>query len=861
MKMKKFLLFGACLASSVSYAETISKIEFVGCKRVEPETIESYLPIQVGDEYDQDLVNEALKSLNATGFFKEVKIEEKGSTLVVTVQEYPIINKISFEGNSKLSDRDIYNSVKLKSREVLSPAKVKEIQQGLLEAYRKMGRYSATVNPKIINLDNNRVNLVFEISEGTEAKIGRITFIGNDNFSANELRDIIYSKVNRWYRFFVTDDVYDSERLQEDKVALAKFYRENGYAKAKITSAVAELSSDKKEFYLTFVIDEGDVYQIGDVKIKSGIPKLSEKDFDDDFYCKKGKVYNATLLEADTGLIIRQAGLKGFSSVVVDPVTNINAKTKTVDIMFNITEGPKMYISKIIIKGNTRTRDAVIRREIVVEEGDAYNQALVGMSEEKIRGLGFFKYVNISVVPDQNSPDKCIMEVEVEENSTGEIQVSGSYSTGDGFGLDLTYSERNFLGTGKGLNVYLGSGKTRTGRSWYTDSNGNEQKIHRKEKFRFLNNINVSVSDPHLFDKDMEGSLSAFKYTTSKWDSFTTREIGGSFGLSYDLSSHFTQGWEYSFSDRKFDDLSPGASPFIKYQVLKKEGDSIHAQKTEDNTLSSLKHTISYNTRFLTGLKGALNTGLSTTFAGIGGNARHLKNEVFGSYVFPIQRKTHLKLALSAGLLSKVGGENPHMADTFSKGLDSFRGFDDCGVGPVYETTRVLTDINPLTGKITHKNAMYREYAGAKKYWKGTMEYVFPIGLPEELQFRGFVFSDFGTLWNPSYSKKNKYMKTYAVGSTTGQKVVSVYGEDVVLKAFGAKSLNEIKNEQISTFSYDPTVLRHRILDTKKTRVSIGCGISFITPFGPMKFTYAFPVRKEKFDEPYRFLISFSTSF
>lgn len=844
MKINKILLtipFGVAIISA-AFAENVSKIEYVGCKRIEPETISSYLPIQEGDEIDDNSINEALKSLNNTGFFEEVHMDIKGTTLVVTVKECPMINKISFEGNSKLADRDIEKAIQIKSRETLSPAKIKEIQQGLLEAYRKMGRYNASVNPKVIKLDNNRVNLVFEINEGDSAGIERIVFIGNKTVSSSELRDVVYSKVKRWYRFFVTDDIYDQERLQEDKVAIARYYHDNGYANARIISGVAELSSNKKGFVLTFAIDEGEQYKFGDVKVKSSISKLSDKDLSDDFYCKKGEKFSSTLLEVDNATIAKNAGKKGFSAVKVEPKIEKDDKNKTVNVVFNVTEGEKIYISKIVIKGNTRTRDHVIRREIAIEEGDAYNQALINMAEGNLRSLGFFKVVNVETIPDPNAPDKCIVQVNVEETPTGEAMVAASYSTQDSLGLDLTYNERNFFGTGKTLSVFLGSSKSRTGKSYVTDDQGKERKVSRKSKFRFLNSVTVTATDPHFMDKDLEGSISAHRYQSSKWDCFTTKELGASLGLSYNLSQKWTQSWDYSASSRKFEDVSNDASPLIKYQVMKKDSSApggVSDARGAKCGLSAIKHTISYGTQFLTGLKGSFRTGLSTSFAGLGGDARHMKNDLFSNYVMPISRKTTLKLGVSCGLLTKVGSKTPNIIDSYSMGLDSFRGFDDCGFGPFAETIRQSYDSKG-------KRHTYRcqDYIGAKKYWKGTAELSFPIGLPEELQFRGFVFSDIGTLWDaPEKGKKFLVDQNKTVEQT---------------------DKNKTKVENITCeFDKDPrnAVISHKILDSKKVRASIGLGISFVTPFGPMKFTYAMPIRKEKYDEPFRFLIGFTTTF
>lgn len=830
MKINKLLIISLlCLCFSFdSFAGIVSKIEYIGNKRIEQETMETYFPIQVGDECDEDSINEALKALNKTGFFEDVKIEMKGSVLKVTIKEFPIINKVSFEGNSKLSDKDIKKAIKLNSRETLSPSKIKEIQQGLLETYRKMGRYNAIVNPKVIKLSDNRVNLVFEINEGASAGIGRIVFIGNDKVSSSDLREIIYSKVKRWYRFFVTDDIYDADRMNEDRQAIVKYYHENGYANARVISGVAELSSDKKEFVLTFTIDEGSLYSFDKVSVKSQISRISDKDLSKDLYCRNGEKYNESLLELDVTNISKKIGKMGFSAIQVSPQVVKNFANKTVNVVYNITEGERVYISKIIITGNTKTRDNIIRREILLEEGDAYNQAFVTMAENRLRDLGFFQKVDIQTIPDPNSPDKCVLQVSVEETPTAEAMVAASYSTNDGIGIDLTYNEKNFFGTGKSLSVFLGSSRAKSGKSREVGADGKVTKVSRKDKFKFLNNVQVAVSDPHIFDKDMEGSISGYRYSSSKFDGFDIKELGGALGLSYSLSSNFYQSWEYTAAKRKFDDVSDYASPIIQYQTMKDlSSKGLDYAKESKCGLSSLKHTIGYGTRFLRGLKGRMNLSLSTTAAGIGGDAKHLKNEISGSYVVPVSRKSALTVALSAGLLSKLGGKDPHIVDSFELGLESFRGFEYAGFGPFSSTVR----------EINGKNVARRDFIGAKKYWKGTVEYAFPMGLPEELQFRGFVFSDFGTLWDAP--NKGKFL------TKTGGTPIDIAGT---------------QHDAVSC-DFDSKVKGHKVLDNRKIRTSVGLGISFVTPFGPLKLTYAVPVKKEKYDEQYRFLIGFSTTF
>lgn len=804
MKISKILLL-VPLCLNVN-ALNITRIDTTGNTRIEKETIESYLPIQVGDECDQDSINEALKALNKTGFFESIDIKIKGSVLQINVKEYPIINKISFEGNSKLSDSDIKKAIKLKSNEILSPAKIREVQQGLLATYRTMGRYNASVNPKIIKLNDNRVNLVFEIKEGNSAGIGRIIFVGNNNISSSELNDVIYSKVKRWYRFFVTDDIYDADRMQEDCQAIEKYYRDNGYANARVISNVAELSSDKKEFVLTFTIDEGSLSTFGNLSVKSHIKQVSDKGLSNDLYCKTGERFNESLLQFDSANIAKLISKRGISAIQVTPQLIKNPVKNTVDVIFNIEEGEKVYISKIIIKGNTKTRDYVIRREIILEEGDAYNKSFVDMTENKLRDLGFFQKVDIQALPDPNSPDKCILQVEVEETPTAEAMAAASYSTTDGIGIDLTYNEKNFFGTGKALSVFLGSSKSKVGKSREIGPDGRTHKVSRKERFRFLNNVQVAVSDPHIFGKDMEGSVAAHRYVSSSFDGFDVKELGGSLGLSYSLSSKLYQSWEYLAAKRKFDDVADNVSPIIRHQTM-----TDNYSKEGKCGISSLKHTIGFRENFYRGLKGRFDASLSTTVAGLGGNARHLKNEILTSYTMPVFRKSSLSLSLSAGLLSKLGGKQPHIVDSFQLGLESFRGFEYAGFGPFSETSY-------------RGNKKRRDFIGATKYWKGTIEYTFPLGLPEELMFRGFAFSDFGTLWD---------------APDKGKGYINPNG----------------------TCTFDPNVTGHKILDNKKIRASVGFGISFVTPFGPLKLTYAIPVKKEKYDEQYRFLIGFSTTF
>ncbi|MDR0552648.1 MAG: outer membrane protein assembly factor BamA [Holosporales bacterium] len=817
-------------AAKVDSTIVISDIRYVGQQRIDKETIAMYMPVKVGEECDSYTINESLKLLNKTGFFEKVDIHFEGRVLVVTVKEYPVIEKISFEGNSKINTRALKEAIKLKPNEVLSPAKIKDFQNALLENYRKLGRYNTSVNPKIINLSNGRVNLVFEIRENKTARIKRIDFIGNKKFSSRELRNVLLSKSKKWYRFFVNDDIYDSDRLVMDKRALDAFYKENGYADFKILSSVVELSANKKSFIITFTIDEGEVYKISDVGAMSLIPKIKDKDISSDLYVKKGAVYNQTYVNEDIRMIIRKATEKGFAAVSVRPMIQKDASKHTLSIMYNLAEGEKIYISKIAIKGNKRTRENVIRREVAVHEGDCLNEALVALTERNLSELGFFKRVSVSPERDPGSPNKCVVNIEVEEQSTGEAMASFSYSTATGFGIDLSYNERNFIGTGKVVSLYVGSGRARTGVGYTIDEAGNSKKMDRKSTFKFANNVSLRLAEPHLFDHDIEGSIAGFRHYLSRFYDFSATEYGGGVGASYSLTDKIQQNWEYTLARRKFNDISKTSSPIIRYQVVKRTKDNLPDGDIPGKSDTSLiKHSIGYSRFFLKGMKSYLKTSLNTTFAGLGGDAKYFSNELSGAYVISILRKTTLKFAVTGGVMNKIGsGDNPLVIDSFNKGLDSFRGFDDCGLGP----RAVTTYLNPtLLSPNLLSTGVYKTscYIGGKKFWRGTAELKFPLGFPEELQFRGFVFVDFGTVWDAP-EKGEKFLKKSADGKLTA-------------------------------CTFDKMIINHEIQDRRYIRVSPGFGISLITPVGPLVMTWAFPTRKEKYDETQKFLIGFSTSF
>lgn len=815
---KNFSVSKIASVSKVSNFSKIVKIKCVGNLRIDSETIESYVPIKAGDQYDENMVNESLKALNATEFFSSIKFKMAGDVLVISVKEYPLINKISFEGNSKIKDADILKTIKLKPKQVLSPAKAKEFQQGFLEFYRKrLGIYNASVKPKIIKLPNNTVNLVFEINEGKTSSISRIVFVGNKAFSSGELRGVVSSKTKRWYRWFVKDDFYDADRIIEDKQRILKFYHNHGYVNAHIVSAVAELSSDKRESILTFTIVEGEKYRLGNVKIVSQIDGLPEKDLSIKNIGQKGEVFDKSMLNKCDANLIKKACQKGFASASVSHNIHKNEEKKTIDVDFNVAKVEPLYVSKIVINGNTKTFEHIIRRELWLEEGDHYSEALLEVSENNLRKLGYFKSVRIDKIRDENADDKCIVIVTVEEQSTGAVMVSGGYSTSSGVLVNLDVTERNFFGKGKTIHVALGSGGEI---SKHENSNNivNGEKIFHNDKksrrkFKAFNNINVLIGDSHIFDHDMDGTLEFYRTETRKWDCFNVSNLGAEIGCQYDLSQNFSQSLAYGATNREIKNVVENSSPLIKHQVLKIDSNNQKTTPIESN-ISFLRHTISFKKHLTSFLRGRFDAGLTTIFAGLGGDAKHMKNTIFGTYVIPVLRDVNIVCKAAAGILTKVNDNDLSIIDSFALGGDSFRGFEYGGFGPFSRTKRQADG---------EEKKEFQDYLGATKYWKGSVDFVFPMGLPEELHLRGIVFSEFGSIWDAP-EKGEKFMKD-------------------------------------GRCNFDKTVCSHEILDSKKVRVTLGTGVSFITPFGPIQLLYSVPVRKEKYDNEKKFLLSFTTAF
>src|SRR5215471_11734438 len=526
-----FGLLGALVAAQPSIAqemftgEPIANIRVEGNQRIEADTVISYMQLSAGDRFEAPKIDRALKNLFASGLFADVSFRREGNDLVVHVVENPIINRLAFEGNSHIKDADLQNEVQLRPRVVYTATKVQADAKRILDIYRRSGRFAATVEPKVIPLDQNRVDLVFEIHEGDITEVRRIDFVGNKVFDDSELRTQILTKESAWYRFLTTSDTYDPDRLTVDRENLRNFYLKNGYADFRVVSSVAELSPDRNAFFITFTVEEGERYKFGPINVKTTLKDLDPESLRKDITTVEGDWYDASEVEKTSNAISDRVGDLGYAFVDVKPEVEKDREKKTIALTYNIQEGPRVYVERIDINGNVRTLDEVIRREFRVVEGDAFNSSKIRRTRQRIQNLGFFSKVDLKTLPG-SSPDRTVVEVNVEEQSTGELSFGAGYSTSEGPVGNVGIRERNLLGRGQDLRLDFVISGARL-------------------------QLNFSFTEPYFLDQDISAGLDAYRTETDRTSDFTYNEknLGGGFRFGWDWSEFLRQNVRYHVSD------------------------------------------------------------------------------------------------------------------------------------------------------------------------------------------------------------------------------------------------------------------------------------------------------------------------
>lgn len=693
-----FLLLAVPVLSVASGPITAFRVE--GNQRIETNTVLESIHIKKGQAPSEVDVDKALKSLFAAGHFSDVVVEQIGSILVIRVVENPSINRIVFEGNKALSDKILNTEMRIKPRALLDKSKVQLEVQRVLAFYRQKGHFNAQVTPKIIQRPQNRVDIIFEIDEGVAAKVRKINFVGNKKFSDDSLKHILSTKEKKWWRFFSNDDFYDPDRLESDRDNLRKFYLSKGYADFKVISAVAELTPSKDGFIITISVEEGERYKFGNIVVKSEIPSLNIAELEKKVESKKGDWYSFSTIERDREALNDAAGNHGYAFVDIRIVPFQNEAAKTISLTFQLMEGPKVFINQINIIGNTRTVDSVIRRQILLAEGDAYNSTKLKSSKRRLENLGFFKKTNIQSKSLAEDPSRTDLEVEVNEQSTGEINFSAGYNTVSGpFGM-IGFMERNLFGRAYefGSRLYYG----------------------KKSK-----SINVSLEDPYFLDKELLAGVGVVHAQDDQESESSYKQTTNAirFWTEYHLSVPLTQRWAYGLSSDRIGSVPATAAPQIRAQSGKK-------------TTSSVTHTLGYdkrNFRF-NPTEGYIAT-MSNEYAGLGGNVKFLKNTIHGAaYYTPIDALT-FSLDAQFGILNGIG-QRPRINDKFTLGGTSLRGFDYAGVGPRYKRG-------------------FKEALGGDRMFSSTLEATFPIGISKDLGVKGAVFVDAGTVWDSKEPKEN----------------------------------------------------------------------------------------------------------
>jgi len=784
---------GSVLSTGAAVAQTVNSIVVEGNRRVEADTIRSYFRPGPGGRLGPEQEDEALKAMVATGLFSDVRISHSGGRIVVTVAENPVINRVAFEGNKKAKDDQLQAETQSKPRGTLSRPTVQADVQRIIEIYHRSGRFDVSVSPKIIELPNNRVDLVFEIKEGDKTGIKDIVFVGAKAFSHGRLKDVIKTSASNLLSFLQTTDIYDADRIEADRDLLRRFYLKHGYADVRIISAVGEYDAAKKGFVVTFTIDEGSQYRVGTVDVVSNVRAIDPAVLRNQVKLSPGNVYNADLVERSVESMTIQAARQGYAFANVRPRGDRNFETKTINLVFVVEEGARAYIERINIRGNTRTRDYVIRREFDLGEGDAYNRALIDRAERRLKNLNYFKSVKITNEPG-SAPDRVVVNVNVEEQATGEFSVSGGYSTADGLIGEVSIADRNLMGRGNYAKAALTYGERVRG-------------------------FDLSFVEPFLFGYRMAGGIDLFarKNLASNYISYDSQTIGTNLRLGFALTEEIAFQPRYTFYQQKitlpfqynncqFSNFAPatglapgtGVNPPAEFggqdtQVnvpfgCYADGEASLAVRKElaagPVNVSLVGYTLSYNTldnnRAPTS---GIFAELRQDFAGVGGDVNFIRTAVEGRTYYEVINDVVAVFKLQAGGITSWGGQQLRMLDSFQMGPNLVRGFAPAGLGPRDLTPGTTND--PLGGSL---------------YWGATVEAQTPLYfLPKDIGIKLAVFADAGSLWDYQ----------------------------------GPTSWN-VTGETLQVGLNSPSMIRS----------SVGVGLLWDSPLGPLRFDLAYPITK-----------------
>jgi outer membrane protein insertion porin family len=845
-------------AAPTAPQQTIRSLTVTGNQRLETETILSYVSLRPGDAFDRDRVDEALRELYATELFADVQITgvESGD-LVVQVRENPVINRIILEGNSRLKPDKILPEIRLAARQIFTRSRARADVARIIELYRRQGRFAATVEPKIVQLDQNRVDVVFEITEGPRSQVRQINIIGNEAFSDSQLQGQMATKESRWWNILQSNDTYDPDRLAFDQSKLRLFYLTQGYADFRVVSAVAELTPDRRDFIITYVVEEGERYRFGPVSVESNIRDFSSEQLSSGLPMRQGQWYDAKQVEDTVTRLNELAGQFGYAFADVQPRYTRDAGARTVSVVFNVAEAQRTYVDRINVVGNTNTADKVVRREFQLAEGDPFNSTQVRRSRDRIRSLGYFQE-DVDIEQVEIAPDRIALNVAVEERATGELQASAGFSSIERFLINLSIQQRNFRGLGQQLRASINY-------SSYSKS------------------FELGFTEPYLFDRNIAIGADLYRRDFSSFNflgndrqtSYQEVATGGQIRAGVPLTNNMQLALRYNLALSEIDlapeiyfsdpdgigPLPPACDPLIAGRYL---CDLIGSRTVSAVGYSLLYSTLDNSLRPTRGVRALLNQ----DFAGLGGDVRYLKTRASAARYWNVGRGFIVTTSLEGGAIFSLQEGAPGvdpilLTDRFTLGSPQIRGFDIRGVGPRiirrnYQVTAtggpVLDDDgNP---KFIEDTGQRRDEAiGGRFYYLAHLEVELPLGQRvRELGIRPTAYVDVGALWGlrqPNLLNiEPNSTQTLAKCQLPDGTIVNAPGGSLECP-MGAVLINT----GVAPF-------REFFLgDTPQPRVSIGIGVNWVSPFGPLRLDIAHALLKAEGDDTRLFTFNVGTAF
>ena len=829
---------------------TIERIIVNGNQRIEDRTVLSYILVEPGSSFDANRIDLSLKSLFATGLFADAKFDRVGNQLVITLVENPIVSRVMIEGNKAMAEDKIREEIQIAPRGVFTAARMQADVQRIMELYRQSGRFAAKVTPEYVPLDQNRVDVIFSITEGPVSGVRAINFLGNEEYSDNRLRKEIVTRQSRWWQFFSSNDNYDPGRMEYDRDLLRQFYQNKGYYDFRVESAVAELTPDQKDFYITYTIDEGEIYRFGEVSVETELEKLNTDALRASLSAKSGDLFRGDTIEQSIDGLTYVAGIGGYAFIDVRPEISADMETKTVNVTFHVNEGPRVYINRINIVGNTQTLDRVIRRELRINEGDAFNRVLLDRSRNRVRALGYFKDVEVTELPTAD-PDQIDVDLKVTEQPTGEMSFSAGFSSSESFLVDISVAQRNVLGRGQSASARV--------------STSTLQQI-----------LDLQFTEPRFLDRNMSAGLGAFAtrldYSDTDLGGYTTESMGVSAQLGFPLSDRLQLGLKYTLQNDKIDvvdqsividedsgerltseyTVDDGGTPgdtsdditgvtYVSADDVPLPDGSLIVDVCDIRYLnryslcsserSEISSIVGYN--LLLDMKndpleptGGFDLLFGQDVSGFGGDVNFIRTNASMNLYQGITKSVVASLRLSGGYIepygtsegnSEYGQTTPQgvrINNRFFKGGNSFRGFDTAGLGP-----RIVQIIQNDDGTETVKrlNAL-----GGNAFYQASLDLSIPNYLPEEYGIKTGLFLEAGSVGLLSDVDKSDPVE-----------FTDTYGRDAV----------------------------QLIEDELSLRASTGLSVYWTSPFGPIRFDFSHILKSEEYDRTESFRFSTSTRF